>query len=184
MPIFTTTVILKYKIPKERDNVVDFFENREFSVTKNNTHNFKDIVKEKYRLKVDQNLLNVYGTKNKAVYDILKDLVDKAKKYQSYWISVGDMKEDDNSVPISFKASMSRNLLSDFERLFISTLVYFGEKQNLPSNVSESMVLEFDTNERTVTLKDIYLHSIDDNCRFLKFLRNIAGRNHKTLVFR
>ena len=67
------------------------------------------------------------------------------------------------------KCRISKYILKQFKKIFISTLVYESEKMKIPE--SEAIVFEFDNVKKTVTIIDITVYQPKDN-PFFKYARN------------
>lgn len=109
-----------------------------------------------YRLKVCPAVLEQYK-EDPVVARILQD-IGEANETLSIDNNKGDRYSEDYQY---IRCRVPYSILNQFKRLFISTIVYdLAEGKTIPQ--TESVAFAFDSEERTVLLKDLVLYQPDD----------------------
>lgn len=117
-----------------------------------------------YLLEISDAVKNKYND-NELLISVLQDLEETNAKFEV---------TKNNGVRYSgkkqyIKCRISKYVLKQIKKIFISTLVYDSEKLDMPKE--ENIIFEFDAKEKKVCIIDLNIYEPNDN-PFFKYARN------------
>lgn len=160
----------KYKIDyntKER-GLPTLFKHQYFTIDANERKNWDyenlNHYLGEYSLKISDTVKDKYSD-NELIISVLQDL-DEANTIFEVTKNNGDRYSGNKQY---IKCRISKYVLKQMKKLFISTLVYDSEGLEMPAE--ENIIFEFDDNEKVVCVVDLNTYEPNDN-PFFKYARN------------